>query len=395
MVKSPKVQQGPRVVAVTKRKSNEKHLHQSSKQNHTKNSPQGQNSESKMPPTIVYSMDSFGNIQITSGSSIPKISPKTNNDPPVIGDQLSKTNDHSQSSNHSSSSSQSSASSSKESRKIALGEGTFHLVEHVDDKEEDKVSEDGDKRTSSDFKQNHNIIANDTHDSMGLQSEVKPNTIKVATSISTQSIASSSANRSQHQPHPTPHGISVTATRKSPIEYENGLIKRPDNLVARTHHQSETLQQAENISKKTQQPVSFENEAVEHLNSKGHRPPPVTPKPKKEEILLKKRNPSELVDENGDPLYAPVTKATKTSKLKHSKISNTINHASSDRFDEETIPVGLSKSTQNHFPNKSTTSEVSVFSDSGFSSDVSPIDPFLDEPIYAMPESSPTETTAK
>ena len=545
MVESPKIQQqqqqqkqqGPRVVAVTKRKrdTNNNNIEKqqpdgmvklSPKQNHNNNNNNNNNNSSATPnnnistpqqkrvssmPAIVYSMDSFGNIQITSGSATPKIKPKTTNDPSL--DKSLKANDlvlKSSTKNNLVPSTSSSPSLSPTSP----GEGTFHLIEHISDREEEEV--DGSASYLDNLQQQqqlHQQQPQQTHSSIPTITKVtrtnmseveyqnghikRPDNLVIRTNnlhkltpdisqqppehnVIVEKTQEHKLNTSQHQQSsdhhkvtvektnqqkpstpqnlPSDHTVTVEKTQKHKLVDETELKKtkqrcKPpeiaeDELINKNTDDDDDDNPYEDLDDTVRESTSSE----EHLNSRGHRPPPVLPKPSKEDIrlLLERRHSSELVDENGDPLYAPITKTTKSSKLSHvetpkpnndtspklpasnnaspitdkfvtslatkeeedvtlaaqTQIANTI--TTSDLVDEngdalyapvikthskrDNNSISPSDSTQSK-TTKSTTSEVSVFSDSGFSSDVSPVDPFVDEPIYATPERSPTETT--
>ena len=426
MLESPKIQ-APRVVAVTKRKRDGA-VTLSSKENQTNTNALHRLGDSTnntaAPNAIVYSMDAFGNIEITSGSMTPKIKSKTKNTdtlvertrqdsqqknplpPPTktIPDEEGKSNNLKPTTAH-----------KTHKRLLSIGSrGTFHLVEHIDDKDEDEEEEERD----------YEVIEKDRKEGRS--------------ALEQENLEHTHQNRTEHSPF-------------IEVEYENSQIKRADNLVSRTQQQinPKTIQQSDEQEEDRNnatdslgnnpsivlpvQPIVHGDENgvyIEHLNSKGHRPPPVSPKPNKEEIArLKGPQPSELLDDNGDPLYAPVTKITKTKKQSEKAKSDSSSSATaqtqlhrvittSELTDENGdalyAPVILSKPpkssdhvsvnrdesstdewTHVHSRMRSTTSEnVSVFSDSGLSSpdNVSPVDPFMedDEPIYAMPEVSPT-----
>ena len=582
MVDSPKLKQHQQVVTVTKQKlgtnnNGSKNEQQKTagmvKQNQNNNNNNNNNNNSSNTksigtpkkkrvinmPAIVYSMDAFGNIEITSGSATPKITPKTSDtystksDPsleksPKTNNLVIKTStmDHlvKNTTNLSTSSSPSLSPTSP-------GEGTFHLVEHISDREEEETEGEPGSSHSKSF-QYHSRNAN-THpinvdsqqrdkDYSNMELSTTQMIPSKSATITNSTSANSEANHSlaqqqhpqqkqqhqQQQPRQTQDSISsihkAMRRDKSEVEYEDGYIKRPDNLVVRTInpqstniHNPQTLNQSgskhdvtvekthrhnldkspqivpehdvtveKSHQKKPQKPAFGQNTTIEkthqyrlvdnikvekthqhkiqdikkdeHLNSRGHRPPPVLPKPTKEDIQLmlgRRKSSVELVDDNGDPLYAPITKITKSSHGKPSannepspKLTFSNNNASptSDNtetfniqpspFTEDELAGTASTTVQTQLPNtittsdlvdengdalyapviktttkcttvtstsdptitsttitKSTTSEISVFSDSGFSSDVSPVDPFIDEPIYATPEHSPTGST--
>jgi len=75
--------------------------------------------------------------------------------------------------------------------------------------------------------------------------------------------------------------------------------------------------------KKTSPRRVVDGEPTEILNSKGLRPPPVVPKPKKKNLHQKQET---FVDENGDPLYAPVIKIKGRTE---SELSSPVSEASS------------------------------------------------------------------
>ena len=81
------------------------------------------------------------------------------------------------------------------------------------------------------------------------------------------------------------------------FEIANDISNLPDVTHRQTVRDDDESSQATQAAKKT---------GNEILNSKGQRPPPVIPKPKKKSPL---EDPMKVfVDENGDPLYAPVVK---------------------------------------------------------------------------------------
>uniref|UniRef100_A0A7M5WLA4 Uncharacterized protein n=2 Tax=Clytia hemisphaerica TaxID=252671 RepID=A0A7M5WLA4_9CNID len=185
------------------------------------------------------------------------------------------------------------------------------------------------------------------------------------------------------------------------------------NIRAVHHTKSNEIPQPKPMKSSNEKPPLTKSTTIKdtenHTNSKGLRPPPVTPKPSKES--LSRPDTPELLDDNGDPLYAPVVKNKKSASRESSsdrppvplpysgwkgaadlQLGATASQEgkadvfvqSSDLLDENGNPL-----YEPVISTKKTISRgASVLSDSGISSEPSP-DAFKEEPIYALPEVSP------